>query len=736
VRHPKNQYGLWNEHLWTFEQLEFESNLDVDTEEQGGAKLLDRQGYREDLKLWACLLEYRKRIHGHSGVRTFWNAVQRRNLHLPTRGFLAEKFWPEFLSLGFQDHDLLEQICGYADKMLNEYRGRWTRFYIYIIQHFLVNGQGEKAVLWHRRLYKLHPPGPKAFAEMCRQVTFKDGDMEALRRIYSCNNHRNAYAKVVPLLCEREDYNSALDWHFYFLRMGDLPSTSKMVEPLVHFLAIYDRSNALKVTKSLVDAGVSFAPSISKDLKDNTKISREMMNLVHGQTFKVSVKKYNDGLGARWFATKWVSLDIAMNAVHALGVQEIGPLSLQALALRDPDPKSVVLRINQLRDLGISIGDSLFSRAVEHFARNRKYDLLEGLLNSDQHPDQLEDGPLQESLLASYARAKDWTKYRRTLEIRSLVSKSPAIERCNIVLRSHVTRGSRTAVMELLVDMQTSGTPVTSKTIAHLIQYSLRPRQQGRRPMALAGMRNRNTRNDLDMVIIILKQIMKSGSFVPILHWREIIRRLGMLGQFDDLQKLCRFLASWYGPLSSSFAYQPRKFRLPAQVPTSHPLHPLKMLFNVSLQKAIVEWGFIHSLKRQPVHLDSSWRSVTSRDTLPDISSGVVLLKQLNQNGVHINSKSVRSALFNRLITYYGPGSSNRRYNRYGKEVLHGKMDAVARQIDDALGGTFFTAVDLPKLVQARALTRLRRIGRRLKNRLVVVHSSPIPRLGLGGGRS
>jgi pentatricopeptide repeat protein len=731
----KYWYSQWNESLWTFEHLEFESDLDMVTEEPGRTRLLDRNEYRDDLKLWAFLLEYRGKIYGPPGVLTFWNAVQRRNLHLPTKGLLAEKFWPKFLALGFQDHTLLDQVCGYADRILDDHRERWSRLYTYIIQHFLVSGQGEAAVKWHERLFELHPPGPKGFAEMCRQVTFKDGDMDALRIIYKRNTHRNAYSKVIPLLCEREDYKRALDWHFFFLGRGDVPSMSKVVEPLVRFLAIYDRTNALKVTRSLGDAGVSFALSISNDLDENTKISREVMNLIHGKTFNVSVKKYSDNLGARWFATKWVSLDVAIHAVHALGVQEIGPLSLQAIGLRDPDTKAVVLRINQLRQLGISIGNSLFSRAVEHFARNRKYDLLEGLLSSDQHPDQFEDHALQESLLASYARAKKWTQYRLTLEIRTLVSKSPATEKSNTVLRCYVTRGNTSAVMEMLADMETSRIPVTSKSIAHLIRYTLRPRQQGRRPMNIAGMRDRGAGNDLNMVIALLKRIMKSGGFVPILHWREILRRLGMIGRFEDLGKLSCFLASCYGPLGSSSRYRPRQFRLLTQVPTSHYLHPLKMLFNPALQKAIVEWGFIHSLKRGPMHLDSAWRSVTLCNKLPDITSGVVLLKQLSQYGVHIDATCVRSALFNRLITYYGPGRSNRRYNRYGKAVLEGKMDLVARQIDDALGGTFFTAVDLPKVVQAKAATRLRRLDRRWKNKLAA-RLSPASRLGIGVGSS
>jgi hypothetical protein len=727
--------GQWDENLFSHEQLDFESNLDT-IPAGSRVRLLDQDGYRNDWKLWACLLEYRKRIHGTSGVITFWNAIHRRNLHLPTKGFLAERFWQEFLAAGFQDHVLLEELCGYADKMFDETGGHWSGLSRFVVQHFLVNGQSRDAIRWHHRLFERHPMGANQFAEMCRQVVFKGGDMETLRSIYTQNKHRNTYSRIIPLLCQREDFKSALNWHFFLLKNGDLPSSSKMVEPMVHFLAIYDRQNALKVTKSLVDAGVSFAPSISNELQDNTKISREMMNLVHGKTFNVSVKKYNDSLGARWFATRWVSLDSAINAVHALGVQEIGPLSLQAIARRDPDTKAVVLRLNQLRDLGISIGNSLFSRALEHFSKNRRYDLLESLLNSDQHPEALEDSELQESLLASYARAKDWTQYRRTLAIRSLASKSPDIERSNVILRWHVTRGSRTAVTEMLANMQTAGTPVTTKSIAHIIRHTLRPRNRGKRPMFIREMTHAEPGpdNDLDMVIAILKRIMRSGSFVPILHWREILRRLGKIGRFDNLHNLCVELAAWYGPVAPSSTWPPRRFRVPAQVPTSHHLHPLRMLFDVSLQKAIVEWGFIHNLKRRTIPLEDIRQGVisfTRTNDLPVVTSGITILKQLNQHGVYIDGPGVRSAIFNRLITYYGPGRSNRRYNRWAKAKLQGKMPLVAKQIDDALGGKYFTGVDLLRIVRARAAKRLIRARRKWdKTDAAKRVASPVPRLG------
>lgn len=724
---PETPYGQWSEKLWTNEELDFESDLDTPLGEGRSQRLLDQPEHKLDFELWAYLLDYRQRIHGAAGTLTFWNAIRSRRIQLPTHTVLADKLWSACLDLGFQQPHILEEVLKYADEMLEMTGYRWPTLYVYTMQHFLVNSNARHTLEMHNYLFERYPPGPKYFAEMCRTVVFQKGNLKTLKMIYERNTHRNCYSKVVSVLCAQKDYWAAVEWHYFFLKNGDLPATSKAVEPLVHFLAIYYRSNAVKVTKSLVDAGVPIAHAISEKLEDTTKISREMMNLIHGKTFHVPVKAYNDHLGARWFATSWVSLDVAINAVHALGVKEIGPLSLQAIALRDPDPQSIVFRLNQLQDLGISIGNSVFSKAVQRFARGRMSDHLEGLLNSDQHPDALEDSQLQEALLTEYARVKDWAQYRRTLAIRGIASASPEIERRNLVLRLLITRGDARNILHNLSKMGDERTPVESSTIAHLLRHTLRPRRAGRRPMTLQGDHNRGKYNDLNITISILKKVMHSRSFVPPTSWREIVRRLGMLGRFIDLENLCIDLARWYGPTSSS------RYRVPIQVPTSHPLHPLNILFSASLQKAIVEWGFIYSLKRRPSHV-SSHRGVVISDPhdLPNVTAGITLLKQLSERGVSVDGKTVRSALFNRLVVYFAPGRSSKVYNRHGQAQLKGKLDQVAQQIDQALGGSYFANpdIDLRGIIASRSRSRLQKIERR---RLRKFHAlrEPASRQGL-----
>lgn len=709
---PKTSaFGPWEKRLSALKRLEFESALDSDVTGSVKKRLVDMEAHKNDIRLWAYLLTYRKRVHGSAGVLMFWNAIQKRKLHFGPTIAMKEIFWPTFLNLGFTNPRILKEVWQHADMLLDRTNERWVGLYVYVVEHFLKSGNGTAAIQWHHRLFARHPPGARRFGEMCHYVTVQRGDMQALKIIYKLTGYKTVYGKVIPRLLNQEKFKTALEWHYACLMQGDLPSNAKMVEPLVHHFAIYYPALATKLTRSLVDAGVSFASTLPKELADNTKISREMMNLIHGSGFNIPPKKYNDSLGARWFATTWVSLDTAINAIHALGVREIGPLSLQSIALRDPDPASITSRIRQLRGLGISIGTSLYSRAVEHFAdpKNRKAENLHGLLNSDQFPDELENGELQEALLATYAQCKDWTQYRRIIEIRSLASRSPKFESANIILRSVIIRGNRSAIFNQLEEMQLQKLPVKAVSIKVLLRHFLHERNPGKRPSIPRGCRNHGTSNGLNTAIMVLQKIMETGSYVPITLWREILRRLGMLGQFQDLQDLCVYLARWYGPKNRRLW----KYRVPVEIPTSHLLHPLSILFSPSLQKAITEWGFIASLKRYPTHLNiyATHRKIllTDPSRMPDVAMGIKLLKKLSSLGVYIRGPQIRKAIFDRLITYFGPGISSRRSNRWGQKKLAGRMKEVAQEIDAALGGEYFTSpeINLGVMVRDMAVRRM-----------------------------
>ncbi|KAH8805667.1 hypothetical protein F5884DRAFT_800178 [Xylogone sp. PMI_703] len=679
---------------------ELENESDFSTNSAFRQHLVDLPKYAHDLKLWAHLLEYRQRIYGTDGARMVWDAMRKRGVQIPTDGPLASTFWETLIKAGVQSDVFLQELWEYADAIYKSSGERWHLLYVSIIQHLLLKGRGEDAIHWNRILVKNHPPKSTDFSDMCHTVALKRGDLKSLKIIYHRNKYRGVYTKIVPVLCELEDFDVAFEWHFFLTRRGDLPLGPKDVEPLILHIAVYDHEKALQITRGLISNGVPFGPMMASTLSGYNTISREVMNLIHGQTFHVRVKPYNDSLGARWFATKWVSLDLAINTIHALGVQEIGPLSLQAIALRDTDCKSVNKRIEQLKQLGISIGSSPYSRAIEEFARRGESEFLEGLLLSDQHPDTLEDWKLQETLLAHYAKNQDWTQYRRTLAVQLLGNESYDTEMQNHTLISQATRYDIPSMLETLSKMNISGVPVRAKTIGHILRSILRPRQPGRSPAS-----DQYPTDDLGVGINVLRDILKSGGFVPITYWREIIRRLGMLGRFDELDRLCIFLVSWYAhprdPAKKELQgnnHKNQRRTPPVQVPASHPLHPLRILFPVSLQKAMVEWGFI---RRLPKHSEKSFKHPFTR--------GIVILRKLGKEGVDIDSAAIRSAIFNRLLILYGPGQSMRLYNRVARADNTLTLREMTKQLDRALGGPVFPGLNLRQAIEQAGQAKQRK---------------------------
>ncbi|KAG9243594.1 hypothetical protein BJ878DRAFT_510042 [Calycina marina] len=723
ARKPHNvstlSYGQWDD--LPAQHLRYESELEdprTASRRPSRPKLMDNPDHRDDLSLWTCLMDYRQRLYGIKGVYPFWKAVLRGDLKLSTDGPYAARLWNTFLKLAFQDEEVSMGIADVADGIQASTKKHWPPLYTTIIQHYLLDGyttdNGDAWHDWHRRLHLHYAPEKKAFKDMCRKVTYLKGHMRGLFRIYLDNSHRDIYSAIVPTLCAQGDFENARIWHYRLLKNGDAPVKSRDVEPLFKFLLWYNPKQAIQLTDGLAAKGFAYLPdpksssSMSKDitqsesLKEGLKVSRTMMNIIHGETFGITAKEYNDDYGAKWFATTWVSLDISINTIGALGMDWIGPMSLQAIALRERDAEKINRRIDQLQDIGISIGTALYSRAIEFFARNNKQELLNTLITSDLHPDALEDRKVQDELMISYARDKDWPHYRLILTLRFLQSKTDPIDTHNVMIRSFATVGDTSAMLSKLRKMQIEGTPVQAKTVKYLMTNVMRRRNRGKRPTTQYS---HQARYDLDQAIELLKGIMLSGNFVPVTLWREILRRLGMLLRLDDLAALCDFLATWYGPTCEAMFLDPKvmhrwhRYQTPDKMITSHPLHPLAILFSKSFQRAIVEWGFIKSLDQNL----RPWESI------PQIDAGIQILKQLNRRGVYIHFYTLRKSILDRLIALYGSADSNRRRNREAKRRNPLQFLQALELINQAVGRELFQPGLLLKYLQAAEHNRLQR---------------------------
>ena len=665
--------------LSTFEQLLFESDL-VDTE-HAGKRILDDPQHAHNLDIVLQLLQFRQRLYGLEGIRKVWSGLQARGIAIPIHGIRAEYLWSTLLELGLQDEAVLKEMYQHASVSVKEQKTDWGIFYDVVLRHFLRTEQCQ-ALTWHSRFTR-HGPAPKEFLPRLAEVAFENSDKsrlsDAFEQIYSdLEDPGHIYDVVVPLLCSRGQFEVAYRWHKLLAGKGDLPSSSAVVEPLLYHLALYGRVERLKrLTKSLVDSGVSFAPSTSKVFRDNTVVSREIMNRFLGERFAIPPKSFNDEFCARLFATKAFSANIVISGLQILGVDAIGPLSMRELATREPDPGAVLERIGQLDQAGISIGRSTYSQLVRVFAIERKADFLRDILASDQHPDVFEDRQTQESILASHVEVQDWRQVRRVLAILTAFSNDPTVERWNLLLRAHLRLKRWDAVKRTIDDMRIAGLPVTARSSQALIKNLLRVRHPGKRPVSLS-----EEVDDLGLVINILMGIVHNGATLSPFAWKEIFRRLGQTGRLDELERLALWLASFHSPLAldaMTAQYLPHRavvanpgsptYQTIKKVSSCHALHPLRQLFPPSFQRAVIAWGFTSIASSSQF----SSNAVATSDggsllTPRPWSRGLLLLKRLRELGVSVQTPVVRKAYHQRLLTLFGPGHSNRPINRLSRE--------------------------------------------------------------------
>lgn len=667
-------------------------------------------------RLWSyveCGLQHA----GNEAVRNIWGYIRLAGLQLPVqgpsaigKGALADNIWVPIVELGFKEPETLNSICQYANEMYDTSGTRWLKLYFYVVQHMLLHRRGSEAVYWHAVLSHRHRPGPATFQRLMRNVIIsKEGDHKALKKIYIRNPYRSIYSKVVPILLQTQEFDKAFDWHMFLQHHHDLPLNADIVQPLIQYFSLFDPKTAKGISSGLTASGSSLAPeTTTEESQDKTNSRDDMLSIMSGNAPGSVVKGSQADLWvARWFATKWVTLDIAINTAHALKVESIGPLALQAIALREPVAADITNRIRQLQQRGIGVGQSTYSKALTSFAKRGQQGLLEALLESDQHPQSFDDRVLQEKLLTAYAKAGDWRQHQLILAVQLASAIDPVVEQYNMQLRNYATQRDQAAIVKVLETMRMNRIAVEIATIRFILRAILRPRTRGHGPdNSVPGY----VKQDIGLAISILKNIMEYNKFVPITVWREVTRRLGMLGRTSDFHGLCMWLVGQYGPDSNGHTRILSPSSAPLlnrpQLSTSHPLHPLRLLFSDVRQRSIVEWGFIWGLMSYASSVDSTPGLIVTTTTeeqkilaLEQMTQGIRFLKELQKRGVYIKESSVRHAVRVRLVILYGHKESVQQHNRKWRSYNPLSLEELVKGAEVAWGKQLFPSVEAVRLM-------------------------------------
>ncbi|CBY02143.1 hypothetical protein IAQ61_006729 [Plenodomus lingam] len=660
---------------------------------------------------WANALAQVERLKGMTGVESLWYECQLRGYRLPTKSSPdAEYLWSTFS----KHPRLVHHVIDHAAAALKETDTTYPRLYHVVMGYWLPRKPKAALELHHRMLVTLRLRRIP-LREMARagQATFAPNVYEVLLDMYRNSNERDLYDVVVPTLIEKGHFTMARRWHSLCTFRNDLPSEAVMTNPVIQIFTA--EASALSNAEPHFNGGGT-SMSTNQAKVEHRRYNQDLMRRLLGRD--TAPVRFEDSFCARMFATRTFPPASIIQGLAMVGVNEIGPQAVLAMAARTQPMEELPQRFEELRAVGIALQGCVFSLALEKFAKEQKWQLVRSMLESDQHPDVFGDADVQRKLLHFYLDREDYVQVQRTLAILTLFHSDPSTESWNLLLQLHIERSELQQFFRTLQEMRVHGIMVTHESIL-AIKGLLRRRQRGRRPVAS----NYYRFDELRFIARIYISILESGTGVisPTM-WHEIFRRFGMLGRFRELRRLLYRLLCWYAPRSKAqFMHLPKSpfldaasaklraahperklyFNFPAQYSQELAVkHPIRQLLPQPLLQGLIVWGF-----RAGILPNAHWEQSLFNSTLAkkhyrkrlirshglkrlDWSVGLRTVVQLRDLGVHVHRRTVLKALQAQFLNLFGTGRSSKTQNRIMETTNTKPYSAYVEEVNEIWGST------------------------------------------------
>ncbi|KAE8380296.1 hypothetical protein BDV26DRAFT_257740 [Aspergillus bertholletiae] len=666
------------------EKLEFES--DIGHTNDIGTRLVDDPNRRHDFALWEELLRYRQRHYGDRGTLDIWEGLMTRveGVQFPVSGDTADFFWQSFVDLGLKQEVILKELADYAFELWVKTGRRWNRFYESIVGGFLERGLAQQAVEWHKRLRDPHLSCPNDILNVLRLAINSSNafcptstipwqprrdlipaGLRVFENICRATHGHKIYGQAISMVLKSDYIDYVPRIHKLLVERGDHPQSYEEIQPLIEHINEYGTSRFSQ--KLYRYTSVQFPDQVESVNQDEPGPTDEPAAQPEDQQPEprgkawLDEKPFKDDFGARLFATKALKFEMILSGLRMFGVTAIGPQSLREMAIRAHGCQDITDKLHELQNAGISVKDSVFVRLLRKLATENRDILLSDLLQSDQHPDVLEDAQLQESLLLSYYVARDWRPYNLTLAILSQIFENKS-DLANVHFRKFLAAGEWKMAIQVVDNMALRGATLSQESIDFIAEHVLIPRARGKRPRRddIPAIK------EIEFVSHALRHGTSNGDLAVTELWVEVLKRLGMLNLWDELRKCCLWLARQYSSSSNTtrsiISYPKKSQHDTGAVPQRHGDPLLRKIFSRQMQAAIVAWGFRMRVSRQ-----RKWM-VTQGDPYESLIPwvrGLVLLRELEKNGIHLSVAWIRRACRQRLAVLYGRnGLVNRRMNR------------------------------------------------------------------------
>ncbi|EKV18772.1 hypothetical protein Pdw03_6736 [Penicillium digitatum] len=664
------------------DKLEFES--DVGHLNNIGTRLVDNPEHRNNFGLWEELLRYRQRHYGDNGTLDIWEGLRVRvnGVRLPVAGEQADFFWQSFVDMGLRREIFLKEVVDYAVTIREQEGCGWPQLYERVVGGLLDQGLTKRAIQWHKKLQDSHLASSddvlKILPSAIRSSSLPAGtefatlaDLErsplspgllAFQAICSTTTDHKFYGPVIAMLMQQRHGEAAISMHHFLARRQDHPQTPDEIQPLLEYVEKFGLRKEFNRLRGYVKKRFDTEASIDQPSPIDTALKPEGKGSHEEKPFK-------DDIGAKLFATRALNFDMIVGGLKMLGVSEIGHRTLRELATRAHGNQDLLDKLKILKQSGISIGSTVFSRLIQKLAVQNRDILLSDILRSDQHPDNLEDKRMQESLLVSYYMARDWRLYNMTLAVLTeLYPGAPDLH--DIHFRKHIAAWELSAASKVADELALRGRTLGEDSVDFMAEQILTPRRMNHRPPP--GQRL-SAVDEVIFIFKILKRVVPAGGYVSAAFWVEMLKRLGMADAWADWDKL-RDCCLW---LVRQYAESPKQ--KPWVTISSSELSPdptkqangrdrrmLDLVFNPQMQAAIVSWGFMFRV----LDTTASKFAIAPPDSQMDEKlipwvRGLILLRELEQSGLRLDKRLISQAVRHRLAMLYSHHVlSARRMNR------------------------------------------------------------------------
>ncbi|KLJ12203.1 hypothetical protein EMPG_12732 [Blastomyces silverae] len=696
------------------ERVKFES--DVGHSRDIGTKLVDGPPFANDFTLWKHLLLYRKRHYGDDGVVDIWKGLRERGqpIDLPVEGEYASLFWRNFIIVGWKRDDFLNEVYSYACELYERSGKAWDRekFYKSVVVGLFKAGQFSRGVQWHEKLKDTHLSNPNAMLlALFEPAASIDGGLRSLRKICRTIDNHQIYCHTVPFLVNAGRLADAFAMHDFLLQRNDFPRSLQDISPLIQHL----RRFGSKAETELFLANLKLKNLFQNDISLITlspKGGNRTSIYVPPEVKQEDANAVNDKLGARLFATKTFTFDLILAGVKAFGATAIKPQTLRQMALKAGDAKKLCEQIDILKKEGISIGNSAFSRVVQKLASEGNDSILNELLQSDLHPEVLENLETAEGLFNSYSCAGELGRARMLFKTLSILSTEDPLH-YNILFRNAAHMREWQKIPRMLDRMRQHGIPLSNYSLDVMVKKILPHRRPGTQEP-----RSPENSRAITFLTSTLQNMVSTGMEVPPRRWTEVLKRVGMSADWQEFRKLCLWLAHFYSPIHPKRSASTSKVGATSTdrptsnldhekfLPAAHPKSPMRQLFSVHLQYAIIAWGFnLPPSTREIYHNPFS----AEREKIIPWIRGHVLLRELKQKGVVVQLNTVRKATRHRLAVLFGEYRvSSRPKNRMLRSTNPWTLEEILQDINNVWGLSLFgplANLDMYDLVNPKTRT-------------------------------